>query len=124
MIDQIKLINSALEAQQKAICPYSNYAVGASLLSDNHEIIIGFNIESKAYPTTLCAERVAIFSALSQGYTNFLAMAVVTEDGASPCGSCRQIIAEYAGDIPIIISNTNKDYKETTTFKLLPNPFI
>ena len=124
MIDQIKLINSALEAQQKAICPYSNYAVGASLLSENHEIIIGFNIESKAYPTTLCAERVAIFSALSQGYTNFLAMAVVTEDGASPCGSCRQIIAEYAGDIPIIISNTNKDYKETTTFKLLPNPFI
>ena len=124
MIDQIKLINSALEAQQKAICPYSNYAVGASLLSDNHEIIIGFNIESKAYPTTLCAERVAIFSALSQGYTNFLAMAVVTEDGASPCGSCRQIIAEYAGDIPIIISNTNKDYKETTMFKLLPNPFI
>ena len=124
MIDQIKLINSALEAQQKAICPYSNYAVGASLLSDKHEIIIGFNIESKAYPTTLCAERVAIFSALSQGYTNFLAMAVVTEDAASPCGSCRQIIAEYAGDIPIIISNTNKDYKETTTFKLLPNPFI
>ena len=124
MIDQIKLINSALEAQQKAICPYSNYAVGASLLSDNHEIIIGFNIESKAYPTTLCAERVAIFSALSQGYTNFLAMAVVTEDGASPCGSCRQIIAEYTGDIPIIISNINKDYKETTTFKLLPNPFI
>ena len=124
MIDQIKLINSALEAQQKAICPYSNYAVGASLLSDNHEIIIGFNIESKAYPTTLCAERVAIFSALSQGYTNFLAMAVVTEDGASPCGSCRQIIAEYAGDIPIIISNINKDYKETTAFKLLPNPFI
>ena len=124
MIDQIKLINSALKAQQKAISPYSNYAVGASLLSDNHEIIIGFNIESKAYPTTLCAERVAIFSALSQGYTNFLAMAVVTEDGASPCGSCRQIIAEYAGDIPIIISNTNKDYKETTTFKLLPNPFI
>jgi len=124
MIDQIKLIDSALEAQQKAICPYSNYAVGASLLSDNDEIIIGFNIESKAYPTTLCAERVAIFSALSQGYTNFLAMAVVTEDGASPCGSCRQIIAEYAGDIPIIISNINKDYKETTAFKLLPNPFI
>ena len=124
MIDQIKLIDKALEAHQKAICPYSNYAVGASLLSENHEIIIGFNIESKAYPTTLCAERVAIFSALSQGYTNFLAMAVVTEDGASPCGSCRQIIAEYAGDIPIIISNTNKDYKETTTFKLLPNPFI
>jgi len=124
MIDQIKLIDSALEAQQKAICPYSNYSVGASLLLDNNEIIIGFNIESKAYPTTMCAERVAIFSALSQGYTNFLAMSVVTVDGAAPCGSCRQIIAEYAGDIPIIISDTNKNYKETTTFKLLPKPFI
>ena len=124
MIDQIKLIDSALEAREKAICPYSNYPVGASLLLDNNKIIIGFNIESKAYPTTLCAERVAIFSALSQGYTNFLAMSVVTVDGAAPCGACRQIIAEYAGDIPIIISDTNKNYKETTTFKLLPTPFI
>ena len=124
MIDKIKLIDSALEAQLKAICPYSNYPVGAALLSDDNNIIIGFNIESKAYPTTLCAERVAIFSALSQGYTNFIAMSVVTTDGATPCGSCRQIIAEYAGDIPIIISDSNKNFKETTAFKLLPSPFI
>ena len=124
MIDKIKLIDSALEAQLKAICPYSNYPVGAALLSDDNNIIIGFNIESKAYPTTLCAERVAIFSALSQGYTNFIAMSVVTTDGVAPCGSCRQIIAEYAGDIPIIISDSNKNFKETTIFKLLPNPFI
>ena len=124
MIDKIKLIDSALEAQLKAICPYSNYPVGVALLSDDNNIIIGFNIESKANPTTLCAERVAIFSALSQGYDNFVAMSVVTADGATPCGSCRQIIAEYAGDIPIIISDSKKNFKETTTFKLLPHPFI
>jgi len=124
MIDKIRLIDSAISAQKKALCPYSNYQVGASLLADNNEIIIGFNIESKAYPTTLCAERVAIFSALTQGYRSFKAISVVTSDGVAPCGSCRQIIAEYAGDIPIIIAKPNKEYTETTTFKLLPPPFI
>jgi cytidine deaminase len=124
MIDKIRLIDSAISAQKKALCPYSNYQVGASLLADNNEIIIGFNIESKAYPTTLCAERVAIFSALTQGYRSFKAISVVTSDGVAPCGSCRQIIAEYAGDIPIIIAKPNKEYTETTTFKLLPHPFI
>ncbi len=124
MINKLKLIKSAINAQKKAICPYSNYYVGASLLTSNGEILIGFNIESKAYPTTLCAERVAIFSALTQGYSKFQALAVVTKDGAAPCGSCRQIIAEYAGDIPILIAKPNEDYIETNTFKLLPQPFI
>tara|TARA_X000001036_G_scaffold287601_1_gene267201 strand:+ start:1072 stop:1446 length:375 start_codon:yes stop_codon:yes gene_type:complete len=124
MIDKEKLIDSAIAAREKALCPYSEYKVGASLLTDNNEIIIGFNIESKAYPTTLCAERVAIFSALTQGYKSFKALSVVTSDGAAPCGACRQIIAEYAGDIPIIIATLNRDYSETNTFKLLPYPFI
>ena len=124
MINKLKLIKSAINAQKKAICPYSNYNVGVSLLTNNGEILIGFNIESKAYPTTLCAERVAIFSALTQGYSKFEALAVVTNDGAAPCGSCRQIIAEYAGDIPILIAKPNEDYIVTNTFKLLPQPFI
>ncbi len=124
MIDINKLIDSAITAQKNALCPYSKYKVGASLLADNNEVIVGFNIESKAYPTTLCAERVAIFSALAQGYKSFKALSVVTTDGAAPCGSCRQIIAEYAGDIPIIIAKPNKEYSETTTFKLLPLPFV
>ena len=123
MIDKTKLIESAINAQQKAICPYSNYPVGAALLTSNGEIIKGFNIESKAYPTTLCAERVAIFSALSQGYDKFEMLAVVTTDGATPCGSCRQIIYEFAGNIPIIISDINKNYYESNTKDLLPNPF-
>ena len=124
MIDKEKLIDSAIAAREKALCPYSEYKVGASLLTDNEEIIIGFNIESKASPTTLCAERVAIFSALAQGYKSFKALSVVTSDGAAPCGACRQIIAEYAGDIPIIIARPNRDYSETNTFTLLPHPFI
>ena len=125
MINNItnNLINKALKAQKNAICPYSNYPVGAAILTVDNKIITGFNIESKAYPTTLCAERVAIFSALSQGYNKFKSLAVVTIDGAMPCGSCRQIIHEFAGDILIIISDKNKNYHKTTTLELLPNPF-
>ena len=122
-IDKIRLVKKAIDAQSKAICPYSNYPVGAALLTKNNEIIIGFNIESKAYPTTLCAERVAIFSALSQGYNEFIAMAVATVDGGTPCGGCRQIIIEFAKDIPIFISDSNENYFEINALELLPNPF-
>ena len=122
-IKKIKLVQKAIDAQSKAICPYSNYPVGAALLTKNKDIIIGFNIESKAYPTTLCAERVAIFSALSQGYDNFIAMAVATVDGGTPCGSCRQIIVEFAGDIPILVADSKQNYFETNSLELLPKPF-
>ena len=117
------LLEEALEAQKNAICPYSDYPVGAALITDNNHIIRGFNIESKAYPTTLCAERVAIFSALSQGYSKFSAMAIVTNDKGSPCGGCRQIMYEYLGNVPIIIANKEKDILRTTVLELLPNPF-
>ena len=123
MMNDDNLIEHAIKAHKRAICPYSNYAVGAVVLTSNNKIIPGFNIESKAYPTTLCAERVAIFSALSQGYNEFLALAVVTTDGATPCGGCRQIIHEFAGNIPIIISNTEKKFFKVMTKDLLPNPF-
>ena len=122
-MNKIKLIESAINAQTKAICPYSNYPVGSALLTIEGNIIIGFNIESKAYPTTLCAERVAIFSALSQGFSEFKMLAVSTTDGATPCGSCRQIIYEFAGDIPILISDSDGKYYETNTKELLPKPF-
>ena len=123
MINDNILIEKAIEAKDKAICPYSNYPVGAALLTDNDKIIIGFNIESKAYPTTLCAERVAIFSALSLGHKNFKSMAVVTNDGAMPCGACRQIIHEFAGNISILISNSEKEILKTSIKELLPQPF-
>ena len=110
-------------AQERAKALYSHYAVGAALLTNNNTIILGCNIESKAYPTTICAERVAIFSALAQGYEIFNAMALVTADGAFPCGSCRQIIHEYAGNISLYISNGSDKYVTHTISDLLPYPF-
>ena len=118
------LIEHAIEAYNKAICPYSNYSVGAVVLTSNNKIIPGFNIESKAYPTTLCAERVAIYSALSRGIVKFKSIAIVSNNSAKPCGSCRQIIYEYLGDIPIYISDSEGlDYQEHCIRELLPYPF-
>ena len=118
-----ELINQACIAQKRAKAQYSKYYVGAALMTENNTIILGCNIESKAYPTTICAERVAIFSALSQGHLKYKALALVTKDGAFPCGSCRQIIYEYAGDIPIYISNGIDEYSTFTISDLLPYPF-
>ena len=117
------LIKEAIIAQKRAIAPYSKYLVGAALLTTDNSVILGCNIESKAYPTTLCAERVAIFSAISQGYEHFLAMALITQDGAYPCGSCRQIIHEYADKIPIYIAKDVENYVTQTISDLLPFPF-
>ena len=118
-----RLIKHALTAQNRAAAPYSQYQVGSAIVTEDNTVILGCNVESKAYPTTLCAERVAIFSAIAQGYRKFSAMALVTEDGAFPCGSCRQIIHEYAGNIPIYISNGSNEYITQTISDLLPNPF-
>ena len=117
------LIKEAIVAQKRAEAPYSNYPVGAALLTIDNSVILGCNIESKAYSTTLCAERVAIFSAISQGYKKFSAMALITQDGAFPCGSCRQIIYEYAGNIPIHIAKDLDNYVTQTISDLLPFPF-
>ena len=117
------LIDEAISARIKAVAPYSNYQVGAALLTLHGTIVHGCNVESKAYPTTLCAERVAIFSAISQGFNQFKAMALVTEDGAMPCGSCRQIMFEFLGDIPIIVSDLDRKYQTLNISDLLPFPF-
>ena len=118
-----ELIKQALIARNRAASPYSQYRVGTAILTEDNTVILGCNVESKAYPTTLCAERVAIFSAIAQGHRKFSAMALVTEDGAFPCGSCRQIIHEYAGNIPIYISNGSNEYITKTISELLPYPF-
>ena len=117
------LIIKALVAQKRAEAPYSSYPVGAALLTNDDFVILGCNIESKAYPTTLCAERVAIFSAISQGYKEFSAMALITPNGAFPCGSCRQIIHEYASNIPLYIAKDLDNYDTQTISDLLPYPF-
>ena len=117
------LIKQAVIAQKRAIAPYSNYPVGAALLTKDNKIVLGCNIESKAYPTTLCAERVAFFSALSQGYKEFTELALITNDGAYPCGSCRQIIYEYSKNITIYVATDLNSFNTIKISELLPYPF-
>jgi len=118
------LIKCAIEAQNNAQAEYSHFYVGCALLSDDNQVFLGCNIESAAYPSTMCAERVAIYSAIAQGVNTFKAIAVVSKKGAKPCGPCRQIIHEYLGNIPIYISNgKDKDYETHTIKELLPYPF-
>ena len=123
-MEPIDLIKHAIKAQKHSQSQYSNYPVGCALLCKDNKIIYGCNIESAVYPSTLCAERVAIYSALSQGIKNFKAIAIVSNSGARPCGSCRQIIHEYLGNIPIYISDSKgEEYKLNYIKELLPYPF-
>ncbi len=119
-----RLIQAAVEARQWAYAPYSNYAVGAALLTASGRIYDGVNVENAAYPTGICAERVAVFKAVSEGEREFVAIAVVTANGGSPCGSCRQVLAEFGLDIAVLIANLDgKVIKETSVARLLPGAF-
>ena len=119
-----ELIKHAIKAQANSKSKYSNFPVGCALLTKNNEIILGCNIESAAYPSTICAERVAIYSALSKGIDQFKAIAIVSPIMAKPCGQCRQIIYEYLGNIPIYVSNNKQEDHEKHYIKdLLPYPF-
>jgi len=122
-----ELIKEAIKAQSYAKAKYSNFFVGTAIISKDDKIILGCNIESAAYPSTMCSERVAIYSALSQGISKFKAIAIVSKLGAKPCGPCRQIIHEYLGNIPIYISDGDdtKNIKYETHYikDLLPYPF-
>ena len=118
------LIKHAVDAQNNAQAKYSKFYVGCAILSNDDKVFLGCNIESAAYPSTMCAERVAIYSAIAQGVTSFKAIAIVSKLSAKPCGPCRQIIHEYLGDIPIYISNGKDQNHETHSIKdLLPYPF-
>jgi len=119
-----KLIEKAAEAYLKAYAPYSNYSVGAAVLTEDGEIYDGINIENAVYPLTICAERVAIFKAVSAGKKKFKAIAVVTKNGGTPCGSCRQVMAEFGLDTVVYIADTTGKLIQTTTVsELLPNAF-
>jgi cytidine deaminase len=118
------LIELAAEARRRAYAPYSNYAVGAALRTRSGRIYTGCNIENAAYPTGICAERVAIFKAVSEGEKDFEVLSVVTSNGGSPCGSCRQVMAEFSLDMIVLIANTDgKLLQETTVSGLLPGAF-
>ena len=124
-MDPKELIKEALVAQGRAKAKYSNFHVGTALLTEDNQIIHGCNIESAAYPSTMCSERVAIYAAIAQNISTFKAIAIVSEESAKPCGPCRQIIHEYLGNVPIYICDgKNIDNFETHFIKdLLPYPF-
>jgi len=117
------LINTAIEMRSKAYAPYSNYKVGAAIQTNNNKIFGGCNIENSSYSLTCCAERVAIFKAISEGYKKFTALSVSTVNGGMPCGACRQVIWDLCGNIPIYICNNKNLIKTVTTIDLIPDPF-
>lgn len=118
------LIDLANTARQRAYAPYSNYPVGAALRTKSGRIFTGVNIENAAYPHTMCAERVAIFKAVSEGEKEFEVISVVTDNGGSPCGGCRQVMAEFGLDTIVLMADgSGKLVKETTVKELLPEAF-
>ena len=125
MPDNSQLISAALEARKQSIAPYSKFQVGAALLTNEGKIISGANIESASYGLSCCAERVALFKALTDGYHKFQALAVASPGGAAPCGACRQLIAEYAADTEILLidSDAPENPKSTRINELLPDSF-
>lgn len=127
-INKSKLIQAAAKARQGSVAPYSKFKVGAALLTKSGEIIGGANVESASYGLTCCAERVALFSALSGGKKNFAAIAVVARcaGGPMPCGACRQLLAEYAPDTRVFVADSGdlKTIREFSVRELLPAAFI
>jgi cytidine deaminase len=117
------LLKAAIEAREKSYSPYSHYKVGAALLTTDGKIYTGCNIENAAYTPSNCAERTAIFKAVSEGERDFAAIAVATSNGGAPCGVCRQVIREFAPNLTIIIGNIAGDYQVLTLPDLLPDSF-
>lgn len=119
-----KLIATALAAREWAYAPYSGYKVGAALLTASGKIYDGTNVENAAYPLSICAERVAVFKAVSEGERQFKAIAVATQNGGAPCGACRQVLSEFGRDtIVLIIADEGKVTQETSVADLLPKAF-
>jgi cytidine deaminase len=124
-IDNERLIDEARKARDRAYAPYSNFKVGAAVQGESGNIYIGCNVESASYGLTVCAERVAIWKGISMGETRFKSIAVVveTDDLTPPCGVCRQIIWEFCGDVPVILSNLTGRNEVIPMGELLPRAF-
>jgi cytidine deaminase len=119
-----RLIDLAKEARAKAYAPYSSYQVGAALLTASGKFFTGCNVESAAYPTSMCAERVAVFKAVSEGEQEFVAIAVVSSNGGTPCGACRQVLAEFGLETKVVIADAEGQVKqEAELAELLPRAF-
>ena len=121
---KIDLVKIASQVRKWSYTPYSNYQVGAAVLTDSGRIYDGVNIENAAFSLTVCAERTAIFKAVSNGEKKFQAIAVVTKDGGTPCGSCRQVMAEFSPEMLVIVANDKgKIIMEKKLSDLLPSAF-
>lgn len=118
-----ELTAAALKAMENAHAKYSNFKVGAALLSKSGNVYTGSNVESSSYGLTICAERVALVKALSEGENEFEALAIVTKSGASPCGACRQLLWDYTRDIPVYVSDLEGNITEYNLAELLIHPF-
>ncbi len=117
------LVVHARTARRRAYAPYSRYQVGAALLTAAGEVFSGCNVENASYGLTMCAERVAIASAIAAGQHQFAMLAVVTANGGSPCGACRQVMVEFAPDMPVIIADEQQINQALTAQELLPGFF-
>jgi cytidine deaminase len=119
------LLDAAVAARAHAHAPYSNFAVGAALETADGQIVTGCNIENATYGLTLCAERVAMFKALSEGHRTFarIVIAADTAEPTSPCGACRQILWEFGGDLEVILGNLTGETARYRLRALLPHPF-
>jgi len=123
--DEEKLIAAARQARDRAHAPFSEFRVGAAVRTKSGRTFGGCNVENASYGLTICAERVAIFKAISEGEREFEAIAVVTDTDTltPPCGACRQIIWEFCGDVPVILANLKGKVERESSAKLLPRPF-
>ncbi len=121
-----ELIQKALESQKNSYSPYSKYKVGCALLCTDDTVYTGTNIENASYPCGICAERVAMSKAVSDGKKSFKAIAICGSSQAlcTPCGICRQFLYEFAPDLTVLCGNSDKNYKQTTLKELLPEGFV
>ena len=124
--DDRALTEQAAQARGLAYAPYSDFAVGAALLGRSGRVYTGCNVENASYPLSMCAERTALFKAVSMGERQFEAIAVVTSTGAMPCGACRQVLREFAGpegDLRVLIADLEGNIRTFTINELLPEGF-
>jgi cytidine deaminase len=123
-IDREQLMRQAVAASDAAYAPYSKYPVGAALLTESGEIILGCNVENASFGLTNCAERTAIFSAVAAGHRRFLAIAISTEDAGAPCGACRQVLNEFSPGLLVILGDRQGGIHRTASLEaLLPDAF-
>lgn len=117
------LLGASRRIQKLAYAPYSKYLVGAAVLGEDGEVYCGVNIENASYGLTVCGERSAIFQMVNNGVLRFHAIAICGEGRGSPCGACRQVMVEFAGNVPIYLTSSKGEVRETTLHHLLPEHF-